>query len=409
MNNCPHSEKIDAYGNVQLMANPKLKYQKDAIISNGTFSGKIYMGYLCERKVALKELSMHEKISLQREIEILSRIDHFNIARFYCAFEASQKNFLITDFFSKPLTDFPKMNNCDKKRMMSQLTDAVAYLQKMKIVHLQIIPGNLFVAKTGELQDFNIKLTNFSRAVEMQGALMHFAYDTTWTCYAAPEIVGQSIFSLKSDIWSLACIFLYFFKGSSMIENFKYENQMNKVAARINQLIPDDSTRSILLKDLIRKMLKFRPHQRLDIEEVQEHPFFWSGKESTDFIISVSKMMERNKERDNEFRAEIIKGSQRIIYENWVNRLEEELVQELRMIQKSHNSRASGSLDPKNIVSLITKIRNIASHAQTETITKFMGSNPESFINYWNTKFPKLMAHLYNAHMRYENKENNED
>ncbi|KAG5680730.1 hypothetical protein PVAND_010220 [Polypedilum vanderplanki] len=396
----PPQESIDSSGFTVLSKNPHLRYKANSLIQNDGMA-KIYIGYLSDKKVLLKEFSIKQNID--SEIAILSSLDHKNIIKFIMKFEAlNNRLFLVTDFGEKISRSLHLKNDVYKKDAMMHLTSAVDYLQKMEIIHFQIVPENIFVVNHGSSCTF--KLGNFSKSIVSQTKTLK-----QFQCiegYTAPEIFMQN-YSLASDIWSLGCLFYYFVTAQKM-NTIINQIQMGRVIGKIKS-IKEETTSIILFKDLLIKMLKFQGSKRLSTADIQKHPYFWNAKQMIDLIVNVSRIMERD---DNELKTFLFKGSSRVIGDSWVQRIDEDVTTELKVIKKNYRNfnRGGGKkkedLNETSIKSLITTIRNISVHDRSSIMIFYMGDNDEQLMDYWNLKFPYLIEHIYNATLQYNNKEN---
>jgi serine/threonine protein kinase len=380
-----------------LLTNPHLRYKAKTPIQNDSYLGRIYFGHLSDRKVALKEFNDESVINC--EMSMLSSLEHTNILKFLLKFEAlNDRYFLVTEFAEKFSRGAHLKTPDDVKDGMKQLTSAVQYLQKLKIVHCQLIPQNIFVINGGGLRTF--KVTNFSKAIKIQAPAEYNG--EYFEKYSAPEIPAQGIVYYASDIWSLGCLFFHFATGKDT-PAIKYEFQMNQMAAQIN-LIGREWTNAILQRDLLTKMLQFDSRKRLTPDEVQAHPFFWKERNMADLITDVSKTIEKD---DKQFAGVISRGSHKVIGESWVARLDAPLIAELKAIKKNFNSgKKKGEFKETSIINLINTIRNIIVHSRSPMVIKYMGESDEELMSYLNRKFPHLIAHIYNAKIQYENKEN---
>lgn len=110
--------------------------------------------------------------------------------------------------------------------------------------------------------------------------------------YVSPEVLKSLGAKQGADIWSLACIIYQLFTGETPFQSTSeigtFENIIN-VSYDLPDTIPEDA------KDLIRRMLKFKPEERLGsgsasesltINDLKAHPFFkdidWGNLTSED-------------------------------------------------------------------------------------------------------------------------------
>lgn len=154
-----------------------------------------------------------------------------------------------------------------KLKYMRQLTEAVYFLQRHRIIHGDIKPHNILLHKD------NIKLSDFSlaRIITKEPLICHQKPYTL--AYRPPELKNNTIY-LKSDIWALACTLYEIFYGHCYFSVSK---------ERKNYHISDNRAEKIF-DQLIEKMLDVDVTKRLSIEDIIV--FFNINKENTEFILT---------------------------------------------------------------------------------------------------------------------------
>ena len=82
-----------------------------------------------------------------------------------------------------------------------QLTSALKYLQKMRILHRDLKPANIFMASFHVLKigDFGMSTT-----LERSSDMAHT--DCGTHSYKAPEVLKHLAYNEKADIWALGCV-----------------------------------------------------------------------------------------------------------------------------------------------------------------------------------------------------------
>lgn len=378
--------------------NGQLQYNKNKIITRN-----VYEGILSNRKVAVK---IDQSSRIDREVEILSTLDHDNILRFLfdCSLSGSEQ-VLISEFYNRPLSECSRLQ-IDVKLIMHQLASAIEYLQRRKLLHLNVKSESIFFVKRD--LGYVVKLTDFSKAEKISndfGYCRSFSIDDG---FCAPELI-RKVFYLSTDIWSLGKVFIYIMlaMGDGKIQNTKTKKGIIS-SLEINQL-KNDSNDMILCKHMLERILVVDGKLRMSAEEILKHPFFWSASTTRDFILNIAKMLEGN---NKDFRSELFKGFQKVIGRKnaeWTSRINNDLLAELKKARIAYCNRTGANnedIDGKKITSLIITIRNMIVHTKTAEVTKIVGDSDEAFIKYWTTRFPNLILHLYETKMRYENKEN---
>ena len=147
------------------------------------------------------------------------------------------------------------------KKCLNQLNEVFKKMNEDKIIHRDIKPGNILIEYINEY-NFNFILSDYSF-----GKYMNDQSKANTVCgtphYMAPEIQMDNLdkikYDSKVDIWSLGVTIL------------KMLNKLN-IPNLYKEIIPD--LNDTLLKDLLTKMLKTDPKQRINWNEYFQHDFF---------------------------------------------------------------------------------------------------------------------------------------
>jgi len=187
------------------------------------------------------------------------------------------------------------------KFFIAETLVGIAYLHERSIIHRDLKPANLLISRTGhiKLADFGLSTSPLSMDTKdgaksekakagTQSELLPRSYNSDvpdsvhFSCngtpgYASPEIVMRQGHSEETDFWSLGCISYELFTGSLPFSPGKGMAELldsmlaNKIVWHDMLCIGD------LSKDLVGRLLRVEPSQRLGrrgASEVQEHAFF---------------------------------------------------------------------------------------------------------------------------------------
>lgn len=171
-----------------------------------------------QRQVALKTATQETDrtaSAIVREAEILSRLDHPNIARLIGVDYANRSPMLLTEFVSGPTLDSHLALDFDRTaphvvELMVQLCEAVSAVHKAGFVHGDISSRNILLAP-----DNRLVLIDFGESRPF-GAPSTPARATP--DFAAPELSRGAPASIASDIYSLG-ILMSLLVGSQMNQN----------------------------------------------------------------------------------------------------------------------------------------------------------------------------------------------
>ncbi|KAH9444238.1 hypothetical protein Pst134EA_032465 [Puccinia striiformis f. sp. tritici] len=225
--------------------------------------------------IALKCLYKRELVEckvekqLRREIEIQSNLRHPNILRLYGYFHDEKRIFLMLEFAGKgelykQLHRHGKFSEKRSSRYIAQMADALHYLHRKHVIHRDIKPENLLLGVEGEL-----KIGDFGWSVHAPGNRRKTLCGTL--DYLPPEMVEGKDHNEKVDLWALGVLTYEFLVGVPPFEDLSGHNATYKKISKVDFSIP--STVSPEASDLIRKLLKHEPQDRLPLPQVATHPW----------------------------------------------------------------------------------------------------------------------------------------
>ncbi|CAO3672258.1 unnamed protein product [Umbelopsis vinacea] len=247
-------------------------------LGKGKF-GHVYLarekksGYIIALKVLYKTELAQSNIErqLRREVEIQGNLRHPNILRLYGYFHDETRVFLILEFAAKgelykQLQKYGKFPERIAAKYIVQMANALAYLHRKHVIHRDIKPENLMLGLRGEL-----KIGDFGWSVHTAGTSARRQTLCGTLDYLAPEMVEAKDHSDKIDIWSLGVLMYEFLCGSPPFEDMAGQRATYLRIARVDLKIPNHVSSDAA--DLIRKLLKYNPDERLSLEHVQQHPW----------------------------------------------------------------------------------------------------------------------------------------
>lgn len=236
-------------------------------------TGAIYAIKAIDKK---NKTNQDGKSYFRREIEIMYKIRHPNIVKLYTHFEDNDFCYFVMEYISKGNL----FENLQKQRTkcfdtktvvhyMRDLLSAVYYLHKMDppIVHRDIKLENILLHENGTL-----KLTDFGWSNYIFDDEVRDTFCGT-PVYQAPEMVNRKEHDHNVDIWCLGIIMFEILTGYlpfNAMNKEILEDSIKKV--KINW--PNDIDRAA--KDLIKRILRYEPKDRISIENMFKHPFFTS-------------------------------------------------------------------------------------------------------------------------------------
>ncbi len=252
-------------------------------IGEGGF-GKVYKARDSENDniIAIKEISIETLNKFlnqyndstdelfEREVNIMKKLRHRNSCELIGSKKINNKYYIFmkcydTDLYKLLEKKYPNGMSIDLvRKILIQLNPVFKKMNDLKIIHRDIKPNNFLIEFLDEEKtQFNVILSDFS--------IGRFVNDGTYLTenkgtfnFVAPEIINnKNNYSFNADIYSLGITILFMLKKKDFnINPFEIYNGN----------IP--KTNNNLLNDLLSKMLKKDPQQRINWNEYFRHDFF---------------------------------------------------------------------------------------------------------------------------------------
>ncbi|XP_008058419.1 aurora kinase A isoform X3 [Carlito syrichta] len=217
-------------------------------------------------KVQLEKAGVEHQ--LRREVEIQSHLRHPNILRLYGYFHDATRVYLILEYapLGTVYRELQKLSKFDEQRTatyITELANALSYCHSKRVIHRDIKPENLLLGSAGEL-----KIADFGWSVHAPSSRRTTLCGTL--DYLPPEMIEGRMHDEKVDLWSLGVLCYEFLVGNPPFEASTNQETYRRIS-RIEFTFPDFVTEGA--RDLISRLLKHTPSQRLTLREVLEHPW----------------------------------------------------------------------------------------------------------------------------------------
>ncbi|KAL7475090.1 hypothetical protein ACHAW6_001022 [Cyclotella cf. meneghiniana] len=216
---------------------------------------------------------------LQREVYLLSKINHENIMKMVDCYEDEDYVHIVTERYTggelfDKIIDKTTMDGClseeEAAKIIEQLLKAVSYLHSYDIVHRDIKPENILFESKAE--DSSIRLIDFglSRTHSKGEEMMSNGVGTCY--YMSPELL-KGKYDRATDIWSVGVIAYILLCGYPPFNGDGDKEIVEAIRRGHYTFVDGWEGVSILALDFIKSLLRRDPRRRFTAEEALMHPW----------------------------------------------------------------------------------------------------------------------------------------
>lgn len=250
-------------------------------------SGKVYraLNKVAGQIVAIKEIplvgiSSAAAKAVQSEVELLHRLQHPQIVRFYETIRTAEHLYVVLEYvengsLASLLKTFGKLPEHMLVVFMRQILVGLEWLHAQGICHRDIKGANLLTTKDGQvkLADFGVagtlKSSHEDRQADGRGSGAGQQAPVGTPYWMAPEIIEMSGFTTASDIWSLGCTVLELFTGEPPYFDLRWVNALYRIVQDTEPPIP--AGMPALLDDFLRCCFVRDPAVRATAAQLRHH------------------------------------------------------------------------------------------------------------------------------------------
>ncbi|XP_025053354.1 mitogen-activated protein kinase kinase kinase 19 isoform X5 [Alligator sinensis] len=217
-----------------------IMWTRGEILGKGAY-GTVYCGLTSQGQlIAVKQVALDisdqvntekEYQKLQEEVDLLKTLKHINIVTYLGTCLANNVVSIFMEFvpggsISSIIHRFGPLPEIIFCKYTTQILQGVAYLHENRVVHRDIKGNNVMLMPNGV-----IKLIDFGCAKRLawvslngtQSELLNSVHGTPY--WMAPEVINESGYGRKSDIWSIGCTVFEMATGKPPLAS------MNRIAA----------------------------------------------------------------------------------------------------------------------------------------------------------------------------------
>ena len=278
-----NQEKLKRKVSIYSGADVKKNYELIYVLGTGAF-GKVRLyrdrtnkELLYAIKTLKKEgISKTQYELIQSEINILSKLDHPNIVKYFGTFEDDFYLHIMMEYLQGhdlfkiiTLKDYTKIEEKDMSQIIFKLFKTLIFLHTKNIVHRDIKPENILFSNKKDYS--TLRIIDFGLATQT----VKDTKSVGTPYYMSPELI-DGISVPKSDVWSVGVIMYQMLTGKFPFNSSGDKNNLldNIKKNPYNTKNLEEVEYSDEVKDLIGKILVKDYNKRLSSEECIKHPWF---------------------------------------------------------------------------------------------------------------------------------------
>ncbi|SNX86175.1 probable MAPKK kinase Kpp4 [Melanopsichium pennsylvanicum] len=280
---------------------PPIKWHKGALIGAGSF-GNVFLGMNAKTGLlmAVKQVELPSGDShldqrkkgmldaLEREIKLLKTLEHENIVQYLDSFaDGSHLNIFLEyvpgGSIVALLRNYGAFEEPLVRNFVRQIVKGLSFLHNRGIMHRDIKGANILVDNKGgiKISDFGISkkvesdlvlATNKGAQGGAAGGQRPSLQGSVF--WMAPEVVKQTSYTIKADIWSLGCLVVEMISGTHPWAELNQMQALFQIGMGRKPSLPDEISNEC--RNFLEKTFELDYNNRPSADELLNHAFMGS-------------------------------------------------------------------------------------------------------------------------------------
>ncbi|XP_042350622.1 mitogen-activated protein kinase kinase kinase 19 [Plectropomus leopardus] len=272
-----------------LVVDETITWTKGEVLGRGAY-GTVYCGLTSQGQlIAVKQVSLdtsdpnaakREYSRLQGEVELLKTLRHTNIVGFlgtslYQHVVSIFMEYIPGGSIASVLHRFGPLPERVLALYTQQILEGVAYLHLNRVIHRDLKGNNVMLMPTGviKLIDFGCarRLSCLNHTASNSGDLIKSVHGTPY--WMAPEVINETGYGRKSDIWSVGCTVFEMATGKPPLAHMDKMAALFYIGAQRGLMPSLPDAFSDNAKDFVKISLTSDQRLRPSAEQLLKHSF----------------------------------------------------------------------------------------------------------------------------------------
>ncbi|XP_023248429.1 serine/threonine-protein kinase PLK4 isoform X2 [Copidosoma floridanum] len=212
---------------------------------------------------------------VRQEVAIHSRLKHPAVLELYTFFEDQNYVYLVLELcHNGELQRYLKeqgsrtLPESEAGRIIQQVVQGLLYLHSHQILHRDMSLSNLLLTR-----DMQVKIADFGLATQLSRPDEKHLTMCGTPNFISPEVATRSSHGLEADVWGLGCMLYTLLVGRPPFDTDAVKSTLTRVVMA-DYVMPSHLSENA--KDLIDRLLKKNPKDRIRLRDIIKHPFITS-------------------------------------------------------------------------------------------------------------------------------------